>query len=63
MNEKHKELFGELPAEIQEELRRASTQEEILAILEKHAIPLPDEVLEAVAGGFDWESAMYGAYE
>ena len=63
MNDKIKELFAELPGELQEQLKAASTQEEALAILEKHAIPLPDEAMEAVAGGFDWESAMYGAYE
>lgn len=29
-----------------------------IAILEKHAIPLPDEALEAVAGGYNWIDAV-----
>ena len=63
MDDKIKELLAELPAEIQEELKGAATQDEIMAVLDKRAIPLPDEAMEAVAGGFDWTSAMYGAYE
>ena len=63
MNESFEELLADLPAELQEQLKGAATQEEGLAILAENAIPLPDEVLEAVAGGFDWESAMSGAYE
>lgn len=54
MEEKYQEFIGGLPAELQEQLKAAATQEEALAILEANAIPLPDEALEAVAGG--WES-------
>ena len=54
MNEKIKELLSELPAEIQDELKGAATQEEIMVVLSKHAVPLPDEILEGVAGGFSW---------
>ncbi|MDD6739408.1 MAG: hypothetical protein PUD96_05255 [Coriobacteriaceae bacterium] len=63
MDDKIKELLAGLPAELQEQLKAAATQEEAMAILEANFVPLPDEVLEAVAGGFDWTSAMYGAYE
>lgn len=55
MNVKIKELLSELPAELQEQLKGASTQEEAMAILEASAIQLPDEALEAVAGGVDWD--------
>lgn len=54
MEEKYRELIGSLPAELQEQLKAAGSQEEALAILEANAVPLPDEALEAVAGG--WES-------
>ena len=55
MNVKIKELLAGLPAELQEQLKGASTQEEAMAILEASAIQLPDEALEAVAGGVDWD--------
>ena len=54
MNEKYEELLRGLPAEVQDELKGAATQEEVMAVLSKHAVPLPDEVLEGVAGGFSW---------
>ena len=55
MDDKIKELLTGLPAELQEQLKGASTQEEAMAILEASAIQLPDEALEAVAGGVDWD--------
>lgn len=55
MDDKIKELLSELPTELQEQLKGASTQEEAMAILEASAIQLPDEALEAVAGGVDWD--------
>ena len=58
MNVKIKELLSELPAELQEQLKGASTQEEAMAILEASAIQLPDEALEAVAGGVDWDNIV-----
>ncbi len=58
MDDKIKELLAGLPAELQEQLKGASTQEEAMAILEASAIPLPDEVLEAVAGGVDWDTIV-----
>lgn len=55
MEEKYREFIDALPAELQEQLRAAATQEEAMAILNANAIPLPDEALEAVAGGWsDW---------
>ncbi|MDD6768712.1 MAG: hypothetical protein PUD82_04915 [Coriobacteriaceae bacterium] len=54
MSDTIKELLAGLPAEIQEELKEVQTQDEIMAVLNKHAIPLPDEALELVAGGFSW---------
>ena len=54
MDDKIKELLAGLPAETQEELKEVQTQDEIMAVLNKHAIPLPDEALELVAGGFNW---------
>ncbi|MDD6738982.1 MAG: hypothetical protein PUD96_03030 [Coriobacteriaceae bacterium] len=58
MNESFEELLADLPAELQEQLKGAATQEEGLAILAENAIPLPDEVLEAVAGGVDWDTIV-----
>ena len=58
MNVKIKELLSELPAALQEQLKGASTQEEAMAILEASAIQLPDEALEAVAGGVDWDNIV-----
>ena len=55
MDDKIKELLAGLPAELQEQLKGASTQEEAMAILEANSIPLPDEALEAVACGVDWD--------
>ena len=55
MDDKIKELLAGLPAELQEQLKGASTQEEAMAILEANSIPLPDEALEAVAGCVDWD--------
>ena len=55
MDDKIKELLAGLPAELQEQLKGASTQEEAMAILEANSIPLPDEALEAVASGVDWD--------
>ena len=54
MNEKYEELLCGLPAEVQDELKGAATQEEVMAVLSKHAVPLPDAILEGVAGGFSW---------
>ena len=54
MSQEYKELLASQPAEIQELLKAASTKEEGLAILEANSVPLPDEALEAVAGGIDW---------
>ena len=55
MNDAYKEMLADLPEELQEQLKGASTQEEAMAILEANSIPLPDEALEAVAGGVDWD--------
>ena len=54
MSDTIKELLAGLPAELQEQLKGATTQEEGMAILEANSVPLPDEALEAVAGGVDW---------
>ena len=60
MDDKIKELLAGLPAELQEQLKGASTQEEAMAILEANSIPLPDEALEAVAGGYEplWDPGI-----
>ena len=47
MDDKIKELLAGLPAELQEQLKGASTQEEAMAILEASAIQLPDDVINA----------------
>ena len=53
MNDVYKEMLRDLPAELQEQLKAAATKEEGLAILEANSVPLPDEALEAVAGGYE----------
>lgn len=60
MNDVYKEMLRDLPAELQEQLKAAATKEEGLAILEANSIPLPDEALEAVAGGYEplWDPGI-----
>lgn len=55
MNEMYTEFLSGLPGELREQVEAAGTQDEALAILREHEIPLPDEALEAVSGGMVWE--------
>ena len=49
------EYIKDLSPELQEKARACKTTDELLALAKKHSVPLPDEALEAVAGG-----AKYG---
>ena len=45
------EYISQFPEELQEEARKCATPEELLDLAGKHKLPLPDEALDAVAGG------------
>ena len=45
------EYISQFPEELQEEARKCATPQELLDFAGKHKLPLPDEALDAVAGG------------
>ncbi len=45
------EYIRELPPELQEKAKACKSADELLALAGEKKIPLPDEALEAVAGG------------
>ena len=47
------EYIRELPPELQEKAKACKSADELLALAGEKKIPLPDEALEAVAGGKD----------
>ena len=47
------EYIRELPPELQEKAKACKSADELLALAGEKKIPLPDEALEAVAGGED----------
>lgn len=51
-NFENNEFFQQLPEETKEKLRNCKTEEEAMDILKGDMIPLPDEVLDSVAGGW-----------
>ena len=53
MNEnfENNEFFQQLPEETKEKLRNCKTEEEAMDILKGDMIPIPDDVLDEVAGG------------
>ena len=48
------EFFRQLPEETKEKLRRCRSEEEAMEILKGDMIAIPDELLDAVAGGGDY---------
>jgi len=50
----------ELSPELQERARQCGSVEEIIALARKEKIPMPDEVLAAVAGGEESQSVNCG---
>ena len=49
--EKYKDFIATLPEELQEKARACTTEAELLALTSEVEGELPDEVMEAVAGG------------
>ena len=45
------EFFQQLPEETKEKLRNCKSEEEAMEILKGDMVAIPDEVLDAVAGG------------
>lgn len=63
MNElfENNEFFQQLPDEVKEKIRHCKTEEEAMDILKQDRIPLPDETMEAMAGGWeDSECSTFG---
>ncbi len=71
-NFENHDIFGQLPEELRaflaqfpeetkEKLRGCKSEEEAMDILQGDMIPVPDEVLDSVAGGRAWqpECGMY----
>ena len=48
------EFFRQLPEETKEKLRHCKSEEEAMEILKGDMVAIPDEVLDAVAGGGDY---------
>ena len=53
-NFENNEFFQQLPEETKEKLRNCKTEEEAMDVLKGDMIPIPDEVLNSVAGGEGW---------
>ncbi len=51
-NYENNEFFQQLPEETKEKLRNCKSEEEAMDILKKDMIPVPDDDLDAVAGGY-----------
>ena len=51
MNEKYKDYLKDLSPELQEKAKDIKTQEELLEFLSDNDIELPEDALDAVAGG------------
>ena len=51
MNEKFSEYLKDLPPELQEKAKDIKTQEELLEFLSDNDVEIPEDALDAVAGG------------
>ena len=51
MNEKYNEYLKDLPPELQEKAKDIKTREELLEFLSDNDVELPEDALDAVAGG------------
>ncbi len=60
-NFENNEFFQQLPEETKEKLRNCKTEEEAMDVLKSDMIPIPDEVLDSVAGGDGW--ALCNSYD
>ena len=50
------DLIKDLDPELQEKARACGSAEELIALAKEAKVPVPDEALEAIAGGQDAES-------
>ena len=53
-NFENNEFFQQLPEETKEKLRNCKSEEEAIDVLKGDMIPIPDDVLDEVAGGDDY---------
>ncbi len=53
------EFFQQLPEETKEKLRNCKSEEEAMDVLKGDMIPIPDDVLDDVAGGAGWTCDNY----
>lgn len=58
-NFENNEFFQQLPEETKEKLRKCKSEEEAMDVLKGDMIPIPDDVLESVAGGVDYWCSEY----
>ena len=58
MNElfENNEFYRQLPDEVKEKIKGCKTEEEAMDILKQDMIPIPDETMEAMAGGICWDN-------
>lgn len=65
MDEKTKEtlksVFEKLTDEQKEKVNACKNADELMKLLGEWDIELPDELVDQVAGGFDWDRAIAGA--
>ena len=52
MQEALKGIYDNLSDELKEKAKQCKTMDELMELAEKEGIELPDDVLDAVAGGF-----------
>jgi len=64
MDKEITELFAGLPEDVQAKLQGVTSTNEVVQILSDNAIPLPDELMEAVAGGIEdggWDCQVWSS--
>ena len=52
--EELKEFFDQLPDETKEKLRNCKSEEEVMEVLNEDMVPIPDDALDTVAGGWEY---------
>ena len=52
MQEALKGIYDNLSDELKEKAKQCKTMDELMELVEKEGIELPDDVLDAVAGGY-----------
>ena len=58
-----KSFFESLTDEQKEKAKQCTTMEELTEFVTKEGIELPDEMLDAVAGGIEFDEELCGMYD